>query len=50
MELVKCLPRHLAIDLGDAPTRSFSRSRHRFVAISNCDGRIRGCCFCGRRP
>src|ERR1700736_5129170 len=38
MELVKCLPRHLAIDLGDALTRSFSRSRHRFVAISNCDG------------
>jgi hypothetical protein len=38
MELVKCLPRHLAIDLGDAFTRSFSRSRHRFVAISNCDG------------
>src|SRR5260370_36107537 len=38
MELVKCLPRHLAIDLGDALTRSFSRRRHRFVAISNCDG------------
>src|SRR5258708_23395396 len=38
MELVKCLPRHLAIDLGDALTRNFSRSRHRFVAISNCDG------------
>jgi hypothetical protein len=38
MELVKCLPRHLAIDLGDTLTRSFSRSRHRFVAISNCDG------------
>ena len=38
MEPVKSLPRHLAIDLGDALTRSFSRSRHRFVAISNCDG------------
>jgi len=38
MKLVECLPRHLAIDLGDALTRSFSRSRHRFVAISNCDG------------
>src|SRR5258708_19380 len=38
MELVKCLPRHLAIDLGDTFTRSLSRSRHRFVAISNCDG------------
>src|ERR1700730_10432277 len=38
MELVKCLPRHRAIDLGDALTRSFSRIRPRFVPVANSDG------------